>query len=190
MALLNYTYGTNGIPLPKDAPWCVDTLSDQDRVVKQLREARRCADALIVFAHWGTEYSYTPDAFQQAWTNIFLENGVDVVVGSHPHLLQPVEMLTGEDGHQMLVYYSLGNFVSCQTQAPRLLGGMAIFTLHKTTSGTRVIAHTLKPLVTVQSYPLVTTYLLSDYTPELAAQQAVSASPAYLQELFDTIMTQ
>ena len=59
------------------------------------------------------------------WTEIFLEEGVDIVIGSHPHVIRPMETLTGEDGHKMLVYYSLGNFVSTQNDLPCLLGGMA-----------------------------------------------------------------
>lgn len=190
-AFLNYTYGTNGIPVPKSAPWCVDLLSNKNRVVSQLQEARKNADAVIVFAHWGTEYQYTPDSYQKTWTQTFLENGVDIVVGGHPHVIQPYEMLKSDNGHEMLVYYSLGNFVSCQNRRERLLGGLAMFTLHKTDTGTKVIAYTMAPTVTLQAYPLVTGYLLEDFTQEIAARQVASlyASPAYYDDLFARIIT-
>ena len=189
-ALLNYTYGTNGIPLPSSAPWCVDTFQDETRVITQLQQARSMADVVIVFAHWGTEYAYEPDSFQQKWTSIFLAQGVDVVVGGHPHVVQPCRMLTREDGHSMLVYYSLGNYVSCQDEKPRLLGGMAEFTFSKDSEGTRLIAWTEEPVVTLQTYPLVTSLMLADYTDEMALGQALPAPKADLEALFWKVMQQ
>lgn len=135
IALLNYTYGTNGLPSPKEAPYVVERFSDEERVKKQLIYAREDADAVIVFAHWGTEYSSEADEKQQYWSDMLLEYGADVVIGTHPHVLQPFEMRTGEDGHQMLVYYSLGNLVSGQTREDCQIGGLARFTIVKSPQG-------------------------------------------------------
>ncbi len=188
IAMLNYTYGTNGIPVPSQYPWCIDGFFNKERVIAQLKAARDAADAVIVFAHWGSEYQTVPDSFQQEWTQIFLDYGVDVVVGSHPHVVQPCSLLQSKSGHEMLVFYSLGNFVSCQNRPERLLGAMAVFTLQKQDAGgVRIAAYNIKPLVTVQAYPLVTTCFLSDYTDELANKQALYAPREKLQSLFDEI---
>lgn len=175
VAVLNYTYGTNGIPIPSSAPYCVNTFDDEDKVRDDIKRAKQISDIVIVCPHWGTEYIYTPDSFQKKWTEIFLEEGVDVVIGTHPHVLEPVEQLTREDGHTMVVYYSLGNFVSNQDEMPRMIGGMAKLTLVKDGNNAYVDSYSIEPLVTHKlfGYKLITTYKLSDYTDELAAQNAI-----------------
>lgn len=135
IALLNYTYGTNGQPIPKGSSFGVECFLNEERLLSQLKYARKYADAVIVFAHWGTEYSTEIDESQKYLTNIFLEQGVDVVVGTHPHVLQPFEMLERQDGHQMLVYYSLGNLVSGQDKPQCLEGGLGEFVLKKSIDG-------------------------------------------------------
>lgn len=129
IALMSLTYDTNGIPSPKDYPNAVERFDNEERTLEQLQLARDMGDVVIVFAHWGTEYSKQVDSYQKKWTQILLDNHVDVVVGSHPHVLQEYEMKTGDDGHNMLVYYSLGNFISGQFKEECLIGGMAEFTI-------------------------------------------------------------
>ena len=126
---------------------------------------------VVVCPHWGTEYMLTPDNDQEKWTQIFLENGVDIVIGTHPHVLQPVETLTSSSGHTMLVYYSLGNFISNQDALPRVVGGMADITVEKDSLGKCSIKqYSLIPTVTHRVYGVgnFTTYKLSDYTDDLA----------------------
>lgn len=178
VALLNYTYGTNGIPLPDSKPYCVNLL-DENKVVSDITHAKQMADMVVVFPHWGTEYSYTPDNNQQYWTNLFLENGVDVVLGDHPHVIEPVETLTREDGHQMVVFYSVGNFVSTQDEKPRMIGGMAKVSLVKNgTDGSCYIKeYSFSPIVTHVVFGIgqMTAYKLSDYTDSLAAVNWISS---------------
>lgn len=165
-ALFNVTYGTNGIRIPEENPNMVhlfpqrkmnqaekgqekesgDERLQDNKLVSDIARAKDEADFVIVFAHWGTEYAEEPDAFQRRWTQVFLESGVDVVVGTHPHALQPYEMLTAEDGHQMLVYYSIGNFISAQPEKRCVKGGMAQFTVSLTPDGYRITAYGLQPL--------------------------------------------
>ena len=103
IAVLNYTYGTNGIPLPEDMPYAVDLL-DEKQVAADIRRAGELADFTIVCPHWGTEYQLTPDASQEKWTKIFVENGADLVLGTHPHVIEPIEWVADEEsGHEMLV---------------------------------------------------------------------------------------
>jgi len=146
IAMLNYTYGTNGIPMPEGSPYMVHLLKEEDKVREDIERAGAEADFVIVFAHWGTEYAKQADEYQQRWARIFLESGVDVVVGTHPHVLQPYEVLRDEQGHEMLVYYSIGNFISAQTEETCVKGGMAEFTVSLTDRGYKVTEYGLRPL--------------------------------------------
>lgn len=145
-ALFNYTYGTNGIRVPEENPDMVQLLEDEEQIRKEIEAAGSECDLVIVFAHWGTEYAKQPDDFQKQWTQIFLESGVDVVVGTHPHALQPYEMLQDDNGHRMLVYYSIGNFVSAQQEKSCVKGGAARFTVSLTVDGYAVTEYGLTPL--------------------------------------------
>ena len=183
IAVLNYTYGTNGISLPKGMPYAVDML-DEKQVAADIQRAEELADFTIVCPHWGTEYRLTPDSSQEKWTQIFLENGADLVLGTHPHVIEPIEWVTDEGtGHEMLVYYSLGNFVNWTSGtgkdvANRMVGGMAEVTIAKNESGEAEIKeYGVRPLVShVTSGPGgVTTYFLEDYSEELGVQNEIIA---------------
>lgn len=145
-ALFNYTYGTNGIPLPENHPYMVHLLENEEEIKTDIEQAKEDADFVIVFAHWGTENSGEPDALQQKWAEVFLDSGVDVVIGTHPHTLQPFELLTSDTGHQMLIYYSLGNFISAQPEKACVKGGMARFTVSLTSTGYQITDYSLQPL--------------------------------------------
>ncbi|MBR1852861.1 MAG: CapA family protein [Lachnospiraceae bacterium] len=181
VAILNYTYGTNGIPLPADMPYAVDLL-DEDEVTADIRYAEAQADFTIVCPHWGTEYLLTTDSMQEKWTTLFLENGVDLVLGTHPHVIEPIEWVEDpETGHRMLVYYSLGNFVNWTSGSGdgvsnRMVGGMAQVTLTKNISDTVVISdYGVEAVVchVTEGTNGVTVYPLEDYTDELSAQNAI-----------------
>ncbi len=183
VAILNYTYGTNGIPLPEDMPYVVNLL-EEERVVADIRKAEELADFTVVCPHWGTEYRLAPDSQQQKWTRIFLENGVDLVLGTHPHVIEPVEWVRDETtSHEMLVYYSLGNFVNWTSGrgegvANRMVGGMADVTLEKAEDGSVYIAdYGVTALVchVTLGRDGVTVYKLSDYTDELGEQNEITS---------------
>lgn len=145
-ALFNYTYGTNGISILNDQPHMVHLLDDEKQIRADIEKARTEADFVLVFAHWGTEYAEEADEFQREWARIFLESKADVVVGTHPHTLQPYEMLRGEDGHEMLVYYSIGNYISAQKEESCIKGGMARFTVSLTPNGCQISEYGLQTL--------------------------------------------
>lgn len=145
-AFLNYTYGTNGIRIPDNAPNMVHLLEDAEKIRKDIEDARAEADFVILLVHWGTENSTETDESQKMWTKVFLDSHVDVVIGTHPHALQPMELLTAEDGHEMLVYYSIGNFVSAQSQPISIKGGMARFTVSPTADGYKITEFSITPL--------------------------------------------
>lgn len=180
VAILNYTYGTNGIPKPTDMPYAV-ALLEEEKVLADLEKANQLADFVIVCPHWGTEYQHVQSKEQEYWARLFMEHGVDLVIGTHPHYIQPVEMLHGENGEEMLVYYSLGNFINSTNEsgrgtADRMIGGMARITVAKTEDGEAYIKeYGIESLVTQLSYEKreITTYKLSDYTEELALENKI-----------------
>ena len=190
IAILNYTYGTNGIAVPSALPYAVDYLSEEE-VISDIEKAEADADFTIVCPHWGTEYSLETDAMQKKWTRLFADHGVDLVLGTHPHVIEPVEQVD-----DMLVYYSLGNFVNWTNEygagiANRMVGGMARITLTRTPDGRVVIKeHSVLPLVSHVTTGTngVTVYPLDHYSRELAEKNEIrrqdpSFSLEYCQEL-------
>ena len=199
VAILNYTYGTNGIAIPSDMPYIVNTL-DEDKVRSDIRKAEEIADFTIVCPHWGTEYKLEPDNKQKEWANIFLEEGVDLVLGTHPHVIEPIEWLTDENGHQMLVYYSIGNFVNGTSSTGhgvtnRMVGGIADITLERNEETGEVFIRDYDaiPIVChVDTGTEYTVYYLEDYTEELASENLILSqdsefSKALCEELVDQV---
>lgn len=179
VAILNYTYGTNGIAIPAAKPYIVNTFNDEARVRNDIKKAHELADMVIVCPHWGTEYVFRPDDFQKKWTQIFLEEKVDLVIGTHPHVLENVEKLTSPDGHEMVVYYSLGNFVSSQNYIPRVLGGMAKVTLVKEGDKAYIKTYEIETLINHRTTDnTFTTYKLRDYTDALLAKNILNSDHA------------
>lgn len=173
IAILNYTYGVNGNRIPEDRPYIVD-LMDKNQMEKEIQKANELADYVIVCPHWGTEYVFEATDEQKEWTDFFLKQGVDLVIGTHPHVIEPVEWV--EDGeNKMLVFYSLGNFVSCQDKWYRMLGAMANVKLLKDADGNvTVTEYGVEPLVThIAGKTDYTTYYLKDYTEELAKKNKI-----------------
>lgn len=184
VAILNYTYGTNGIALPTGREYIVNLL-DEERIVSDLKKAKEIADFVIVCPHWGPEYKYEPwneagSIYDQVnWAQIFADNGADLIIGAHPHVIQPVEWIEGANGNKTLCYYSLGNFVSNQDKAPRMLGAMADITIENDKDGVVTIKeYGVTPLVTHKLFGRgqITTYKLSDYTDALASQNAINSN--------------
>ncbi|WP_438432538.1 CapA family protein [Gorillibacterium sp. sgz500922] len=143
VAFLAYTYGTNGIPIPAGKEYLVNLL-DKERLAADIRRAKSEADAVVVSMHWGIEYSTTPNEDQKAWAQLAADEGATLVLGHHPHVLQPVEWVTGKEGNRTLVFYSLGNFLAAQEQSDphRQIGGIAKLDLvvRKSAAGTEAVA--------------------------------------------------
>ena len=120
IAFLSYTYGTNGIKVPTGKDYCIN-LIDKELIKKQLELAKaENPDIICVSMHWGIEYQTKQNKEQEALADFLFENGVDIILGSHPHVLQPMEKrtITLEDGSTKdgFVIYSLGNFMSGQVK--------------------------------------------------------------------------
>ena len=181
LAILNYTYGTNGIPLPKDMPYAVKML-DEDVVVRDLRRADELADFVVVCPHWGTEYNLNISTEQDNWTELFLDNGADLVIGTHPHVIEPMEWEEDKEaGNRMLVYYSLGNYVNWTAgngpgTSNRMIGGLARVNIGRNDSGQVVIKdYGVEALVCHLSKEKgkITVYRLNEYTEELAQSNEI-----------------
>lgn len=179
VAILNYTYGTNGINPPSDMPYIVNYL-EEDKVISDIQKAEELADFTIVCPHWGTEYVLEETQSQRKWAEVFLENGVDLVIGTHPHVIEPVEWLTDEAGNEMLVYYSLGNYINGTSGKGdgvmnRMVGGIADVTISKDEDGKVYIKeYDAIPIVChIGEGDGYTVYYLNDYTQELAEENKI-----------------
>lgn len=193
-SLLNYTYGTNGIPLPEDKPWCVNML-DKDKVTADIKEARANSDVVMVFPHWGTENSHDVSDYQREYTQLFYDLGVDIVIGCHPHVLQPVEWITSEDSdHKMLVYYSLGNFISHQIELDQLCGGIAQLTVERKDGKISITTAKLVPIVCHYTRGDdgkfdFNVYKLGDYNDNLASSHVQSGGTVeYYTDLVNSVI--
>ena len=118
VAFINYTYGTNGIPVPSDKPYCVN-LIDKDLIKKDIESAKsQDADVIVACMHWGTEYQTSANKEQEDLADFLFQNGVNIILGNHPHVLQPMEKrtVTLEDGSTQdgFIIYALGNFICDQ----------------------------------------------------------------------------
>lgn len=119
-AFLGYTYSTNErLPGKKAVSPGLNILrmgskTDLARAVEKVREAKQKADIVVVSLHWGTEYARKPTRWQKQAARALVEAGADIILGHHPHVLQPVETHGAQDGRQALIAYSLGNFISSQ----------------------------------------------------------------------------
>lgn len=184
IAMLNYTYGLNGYSLPADMPYLINLMNESTKpdIARDIQKAREISDFVIVFPHWGNEYELHQNSPQAEWAQFFADNGADLIIGAHPHVIEPVEWIKAGDGRDVLVYYSLGNFNSIQYYNYSMLGGFAKVTICKDENGTYISDNDMDFLVTHYTVPNpnrneLTTYFLSDYTEELAGRHAILTEP-------------
>lgn len=131
-AILNCTYGTNGLAVPEP---CIVNMIDTVQISKDIEKARKdSVDVLMVAIHWGVEYVREPGNDQKAIAEYLLSKGVDVIIGSHPHVVQPIEIKEYEYNgkkKKTLIIWSLGNLVSNQQRHYTDGGIMSNFTIEK-----------------------------------------------------------
>ncbi|MBT2652814.1 CapA family protein [Oceanobacillus kimchii] len=130
IASLAFTYGTNGIPVPQGKEYLVN-LIDQKKMKEKIIEAKKIADVIVLSLHFGDENERYPNQSQKDLAKFAADLGVDVIIGHHPHVLQPIDWVEGEDGHRTLVAYSLGNFLSNQQKYNQRVGGIFGFSITK-----------------------------------------------------------
>lgn len=145
-AMLNYTYGTNGISVPNGKDYLVNLWDDtnnyegyKEQVKSDINALRDKVDVLMVAMHWGREYTHTPTNLEVETAKFLASLDVDIIIGTHPHVIQPVDWID-----DTLVFYSLGNFISAQTSSSCSnykcnVGLMSSLTITKTVDGDNVI---------------------------------------------------
>ena len=177
-AFLAYTDYLNGLVLPDDQWWAVAT-ADADAMAADVERARtqEGADVVIVAMSWGDENATAPNDTQYFYAQTLADLGVDLVIGFGPHVIQPIEWVAGLDvsgaptGHQTLVVYSLGNFLSNQPLAIENVEGCFTCTFERLgdEGPVSIVDPTWTPLVNHIDGSWHQVFKLSDYTPELAA---------------------
>lgn len=169
--MLNYTYGTNGIRVPSGKEYLVnvwptdtDNINNPDvdtkyqeyknTVKEDIDRVRDKVDVLIVAMHWGTEYEFTPNKYQEDMAKFLSDNGVDIIIGTHPHVIQPITYI-----NNTLVIYSLGNFISAHevVNTANRVGLMVSLDIEKDSTTSKISINNLES-------ELLYTYYTSNYT--------------------------
>ncbi|MGI5893240.1 MAG: CapA family protein [Candidatus Merdivicinus sp.] len=175
---------TNGLSLPQGSEAIVLLGSEEDKIEQRIKAAKEISEVCVVNIHWGNEYTHVPTERQRYLAQKLSEWGADIIIGHHPHVIQPIEYIDRADGSRTLVAYSLGNFISAQDRGVRMIGGMLDVDITKnfetdTISVTRcefvpIITHYDRGFANNRLYPL------SEYTEELANSHGVRAySPEF-----------
>lgn len=192
-AMLNYTYSHNAASFAKDVEGHLDMLCDYDestrminynkinpKVIEDIKKAETMADVVVVFPHWGTEYTLKATDQEKNFAKLMTEAGADLIIGTHPHVIQPIEYVEADNGNKSLCYYSLGNYASTQDRAVSMLGGMAKVKIVKEEGKITVGAEGTGVIPIVTHYTmnggfanLEGVYLLSEYTEEKAAKHGM-----------------
>ena len=179
IALLNYCYGSNR--KIKKNKYIMNKLQFNKLKNDVEKSRNEGAELIIVMMHWGKEYSLKINEYQKKWTKIFFELGVDLVIGTHPHVIQPVEVIEDKKRNKkMYVFYSIGNFINYTSESKkdvfkRFLGGLAHIIIGKEKN--KIIIKEVKfiPLIT-HIYPgsnKVTTFKVKDYNKKMAKKNYV-----------------
>lgn len=190
-AVLNYTYGPNMEVLPREIQGHLNMLCAWDEnsgvidfttihpdVLTEIAEASKLADIVIVCPHWGTEYTTKPSQYQKEFAEQMTQAGADLIIGTHPHVVQPVKWIESENGNRALCYYSLGNYVSTQKDAISMLEAMAWITFRVKENGVEIIEDKTGVYPMVCQYTsgpvrIEGVYLLEEYTQEMADSHGI-----------------
>ena len=190
-AILNYTYSPNLSALPKWLQGHLGMLCDWDKqtgmidfrtihpdVLTDIATAKKMADVVIVCPHWGNEYTFVPTIYQEAFAKQMTEAGADLIIGTHPHVIQPVEWIQGDNGNLALCYYSLGNYVSTQYNPKSMLEAMAWVTFEVDEDSVKIVEEETGAIPMVYQYKaeynrFENVYFLDEYTEELAQSHGI-----------------
>lgn len=202
VAFLGYAENLNGYSIPANCELEVAFTTQDDLIQKQIEEAKQIADVVVVTCHWGDEDTYTVRDGVKATAQKIINWGADVIIGTHPHVAQTMEYLTRDDGTQGFVFYSLGNFISAQTDNFNLISELADFQLMVQPDGMVTVENVqVSPIITHyegSNLSNLRLYPYSMYNDELAAQHGLpycvsSTGPDYqiwnmakIKEMFDT----
>jgi poly-gamma-glutamate capsule biosynthesis protein CapA/YwtB (metallophosphatase superfamily) len=147
LGFLAYTYGTNGIPIPPGKNYLVN-LIDEEKIKKDIEHLKTQCDVVVVSMHWGIEYQRFPSNVQKDLAVKIANDGADIIIGHHPHVLQPMEWITRNDGKKTFVAYSLGNFLSGQVRDYKDIGGVLNLEIVKESLNNKVNISVQNPIFT------------------------------------------
>lgn len=189
-AILNYTYSPNLAALPESIRGHLGMLCNWDKetglidlttihpdVLTDIAKAKEMADVVVVCPHWGNEYTFVPSYYQELFAKQMTEAGADLIVGTHPHVIQPVEWIEADNGNKALCYYSLGNYVSTQYDPESMLEAMAWVTFEVKDGNIGIVEEETGAFPMVYQYDtnhtFVSVYFLEDYTESLAQAHGI-----------------
>ena len=191
IAFLAYTYGTNWFSNesePKGIEGAYIPVYDEEKITRQVTNAKEISDFIIVTIHWGKEYKHKPNDEQKSYAQLMADLGVDVIIGHHPHVVENIEWLTGVNGNKTLCYYSLGNGLNAQDELKCMVGITADFEIVRDADGIRIENALCTPIFNVMeySYKNIRLIKLQDLTDEIASKhhcnktdQTVTVEKAY-----------
>jgi poly-gamma-glutamate synthesis protein (capsule biosynthesis protein) len=183
IAFLSYTTGTNNIPFPKDKTYLV-SLAMREQMAADIAAVRPRCDFLAVSMHWGNEYEEKPSAAQESLAAFLVEQPVDLIIGHHPHVLQPFVRLVRPGGGVLLCAYSLGNFMASHARPEKstLMGGLLYLRLKKKGGKTSAVELGIVPLISHfdSARKNHAVYALPEYTEELARHHGRKTAEADL----------
>lgn len=195
-SFIGATETLNGLTLPSSSDLYLGFVKSEEQIeelVEQVKRAYLISDVVVVNIHWGTEYTHTPTDFQVQVAERLVTAGADVILGHHPHVIQPVEYLTKPNGSNAVVCYSLGNFISVQDSGLRMIGGMLDIEFEKLSGRTSISSVEFLPVITHYGSGMsnVTIYPYDQYTTELASSHGVKFyTPSFSHEyIYNTIVS-
>lgn len=178
VGVLSYTYGTNGITVPSGKDYLVD-LIDKDKIANDISKLKKVSDVIVVNMHWGAEDNFIQNEEQEELAQFLADQGVLVVIGMHPHVIQPAEYINGKDGNKTLVYYSLGNYISAQDDKRNMIGAMAKWDIIKDGKTGKYRVDNAQFIPTITHYDIgyknFTTYTFDDYNETLASKHHINS---------------
>lgn len=151
VAFLAFTYGTNGLTAPQGKEYLVNYI-DKDRIRQEISKAKQQADVVVLSLHFGIEYQMNPNEEQKELAKFAVKKGADIILGHHPHVLQPAEWVEREDGTKGFVVYSLGNFLAAQKELDTLIGGILTLHIEKIERGDKIS-------ISIQNPSFIPTYI-------------------------------
>ena len=172
IAFVAFTYATNGLKLAAGSDIYVPYIEDNDAAIeKSITEAKKVADLVFVSMHWGNENSFNTNELQRHAAQVAADSGAAVIIGHHPHVIQPVEWITGKNGNKMLCIYSLGDLVAVMMKSYNMLGGLMTFDIVQENEEFRIENPVFNPTVFHfgPSYYNGKIYYLKDFTDDLAS---------------------
>ncbi|MBR5725804.1 MAG: CapA family protein [Muribaculaceae bacterium] len=189
IAFLDYTYGTNGIPIQGNV--IVDFI-DQQQIGRDITAAReRGADAICVNLHWGIEYQLKPVAAQRTLADWLVTQGVDLIIGGHPHVVEPMEMRYSEEyDKNVLLVYSMGNFISNQSDIDTRGGAMVKVSLRKMNGKPVVVDPHYKLFFVQKPRSAGENYvLIPEARPDLLRPDSKDEFSRFMQRTHDLVMS-